>query len=566
MKRALAVLAVTTVAHADPPKLRLEREPAPRTLRMRPKHVAQTSSPPPAAKRIPMPAAPAVSATSPDPIDGIDGIRDVRQPVSFSVALGYQVDGARPSNRAGLGSPAPVVGQDYATLRSYGFGEAFLSTRGLGFDSLETYFAVRFQAARKLLTDEDLGEPREVVPAPIATWFARSGTELRTGWAELKDFLPKRLGLSKLRVRAGDQFVYGPWILHMDGLYATYEGPALTVALYGGPRHSDYTREQTEKRPLAGGASLRFDLRGLQDKVPIAVAGEIMTLSKSDETGEASVDTSLIQADWRPRRDVAVIAQVRGVNGAMANQRVEVRTRYKQVTNFVFDVMRRFQADWRWDPSLVSRPTEDITEARRYLDLGPVVPQLIASARAGTLIRENIDLLGRIAYATDLLEDGEPVNTFSRPYLELAGALEVRLRRQAAVGFSVLSRRIAQPDVPAQPILDEHGPINALPSDSDVGEDGFLELGTTLKMTLGARRFSAMVEGYARRTRYSVLYRDPIAPLPDTELHGGGRFTVDAWVSPKVRIFASYDVSTVLDTAPDINGYKSLRLVLSGVY
>jgi hypothetical protein len=297
-----------------------------------------------------------------------------------------------------------------------------------------------------------------------------------------------------------------------------------------------------------------------------------MGLTKSDETGEGPVDTEQVQVDWRPRRDIVVIGSMRGVNGDLASQRIEVRTRYKQVTNFVFDITRRHEADWRWDPSLVTRPTSDATgvdtEAKRYLDLGPVLPQVIASARAGTLIRENIDLLGRIAMATDLVDGDAPVNTYSAPYLELAGAFEVRLRRQIALGFSALSRQHTERTTPPpdEQILDNHGPIDMLPSQTQLGEEGFTELGTTVKMTLGARRFSAMVELYGRNTTYNVLYRDPIAPLPLTDVRGGGRFTVDAWVGQKVRLFASYDVSTTLDTAPDINGYKSLRMMVSGIY
>ncbi|MEO8704514.1 MAG: hypothetical protein ABI867_30955 [Kofleriaceae bacterium] len=569
-----ALVCIAGTAAADG-TLRLRRDPMPRSLHMR-RVAVQAPPPPPAAtpRKIPMPAAPNVSATSPDPIEGLDGLRDVHQKLSFSMNLGYQVDGARPNGRAGLGSPAPQAGRDYSTLRSYGFGEAFVSTRGVGVSSLQTYFALRFQAARAITTDGPStgpGSPTEVaVPSPIATWFERTGLEFRTGWAEVKDFLPKRLGLQNLRVRSGNQFVYGPWILHLDGINITYEGPTLTAALYSGARHSDYTREQSDRRPIASGASLRLDLRGLS-KVPIAVEGEYMGLTASDETGEGGVDTEQVQIDWRPRRDIVVIASMRGVNGDLASQRVEVRTRYKQVTNFVFDITKRFEADWRWDPSLVTRPTSDVTgvdtEAKRYLDLGPVLPQLIASARAGTLIRENIDLLGRIAIASDLVDTEEPVNSFSTPYVELAGALEVRLRRQIALGVSALSRQYDRTTPPPdQQILDNHGPIDMLPSQTSLGEEGFTELGATLKMTLGARRFSAMVELYGRNTTYNVLYRDPIAPLPLTDVRGGGRFTVDAWVGQKVRLFASYDVSTALDTAPDINGYKSLRMMVSGLY
>ena len=39
------------------------------------------------------------------------------------------------------------------------------------------------------------------------------------------------------------------------------------------------------------------------------------------------------------------------------------------------------------------------------------------------------------------------------------------------------------------------------------------EAGTTLRLSLGARRFSAVIEVYGRRTRYTTTYDDPILPL-----------------------------------------------------
>src|ERR1044071_8732930 len=113
------------------------------------------------------------------------------------------------------------------------------------------------------------------------------------------------------------------------------------------------------------------NMRGLTDKVPIAIVGEALSLTASDETGQEANQAAKLEVDWRPRRDVAVIGEVRTVNSEIANQHAEVRIRYKQVTNFVFDAMRRFSADWRWDPSLVRFPQNDPTEPRRYLDLGP---------------------------------------------------------------------------------------------------------------------------------------------------------------------------------------------------
>jgi len=588
MSRHLASCAVLFAAAtaAGEPRLTLEHAPSPRTLRMR-RPVAQAPAPGRPRPKTPMPAAPVATTAAilrTDPVEELEGLRDVSRRVSFSLTMGYQVDGARPSDQPSLGGDRIRDGQDYAKLRSYGFGEGFLSTRGLGVASLETYFALRFQAAREIKTDSIDGRDRVDLTSPIATWFSRSGTELRSGWAEVKDFLPAWLGLSKLRARAGSMFVYGPWILHLDGLHVAYEGPTLTAAAYAGTRHAEYTRDQTDARPLASGASLRVDLRGLTDAVPIAVSGEYLTLSKSDETGQDAVDTTLGQIDWRPRQDIAVIAQVRGVNGELANQRLELRTRYKQVTNFVFDVMRRFAADWRWDPAL-ARPSsitigevvgseDQSLDARRYLDLGLVLPQLIASARAGTLIRENIDLLARVAFASDMLTDPtSPITSYNARYVEVGGAVEVRLRRQIALTLSMLSRQTDRELLPPdQRSIDTTGPLpDALvltPDLNNLGERGFTEAGATLKMTLGARKFSALIEVYGRNTRYSVVYADAVDPagVPETDQRGGGRFQLDAWVGRRIRLFASYDVSSQLSTAPEISGYKSLRLTLTGIY
>lgn len=561
------IIASAAAARAEParPSLRIVREPMPRTLRIRPRTArAPAPAPPP---RTPMPALPTATATSPERIDGLSGVRDVLQPISFSFNLGFQVDAARASGRSALGAPAPSPGRDYAALRGYGFGEAFVSTRGLVFPSLSTYFAARFQIARQLEATVAQGEeppPDRTLAPPIATWFERSGTELRTGWVEAKDFLPAKWGGKYIRVRAGDQFIYGPWIVHMSGLHAVYEGPAVTLGGYVGQRRADYQRDLEDNQPGVFGGTAKFDLRGLTAKVPIAVAGEYLVVRSSDVLDQPETDSAQIQVDWRPRRDIAMIAQQRWLDNKLASQHVEVRTRYKDVTNLVFEFMRRFDADWRWDPTLVAR-SDDATEARRYLDLGPVAPQLQLSARGGTLLAENLDLFARFAFAPDTKNANDPANTFSSAYLELAGALEARVRRQIGLGASVLWRNTQRLDMlPA--IADEQLTPQELPPSGMTGEDAFVEVGSTVRLTLGARRLSALIEAYGRRTAYSPTYSDAILPLPATSVRAGGRFTVDAWVGKRVRLFASYDVSSGIDEAPELSGYKSLRLVASGVY
>jgi hypothetical protein len=120
----------------------------------------------------------------------------------------------------------------------------------------------------------------------------------------------------------------------------------------------------------------------------------------------------------------------------------------------------------------------------------------------------------------------------------------------------------------AQPLPRQYSP--------DTGERGFVELGTTLRLSLGARRFSALVEGFGRRTRYALVYCDSDPGVDcrsatntgvlDKDYRYGGRVTIDAWIGSRLRMFAAYELSSRIDLAPEINGYRSLRLMMEGVY
>ena len=48
--------------------------------------------------------------------------------------------------------------------------------------------------------------------------------------------------------------------------------------------------------------------------------------------------------------------------------------------------------------------------------------------------------------------------------------------------------------------------------------------------------------------------------------HGGGRFSLEAWPWPRLRLRAEYDLTTVYDLAPEIRGYKSLRILAEGSF
>ncbi len=150
-------------------------------------------------------------------------------------------------------------------------------------------------------------------------------------------------------------------------------------------------------------------------------AGDAMQLQFEDGTRSTSYQG---EVDWRPDRDIVVVGNARMLDGSLAHEKLQLRGRYGLVTNFVIDVEGRQSADWQWDPSLVGQPT-DATEARRYLDLGPVQPYKLALLRVGTVLFDNLDLLARGALADDMT--GDPSQTSQNAtYREFAGAAEVR--------------------------------------------------------------------------------------------------------------------------------------------
>src|SRR6185295_12759925 len=190
-----------------------------------------------------------------------------------------------------------------------------------------------------------------------------------------------------------------------------------------------------------------------------------------------------------------------------------------------------------------------------YLDLSPVLPQLIASLRGGTLIAENVDLLARATIAADPRDDSQK-SSFAPSYIELAGAAELRLRRTVAVGASVLSRQTERAELVGGPTTDVRLIAQPLPASAATGELNFVEIGARARMSLGARRLSALLEIYGRRTRYPELYVDPTNPIDTSDIRGGGRISVDAWINKQLRLFAAYDVSSAIEHLPEITSYK----------
>jgi hypothetical protein len=569
----VAILALAADASADP-DLTLHHAPV-RHLRMRRPSVAATpvaatpvtATPP---SPTPHPATHPKPAVQPEPLLGV---REPDQKVNFQLDLGYAIDGTQLADQPqSLGGHTERLGVDVQQIRSYEFADAYLSTHGVGITPLTTYFAARLELTDPLTGPDPRSGGATTAPLapPIASWFDHDNLMLRSGWAQLTDFLPTGWA-QPISMRIGQQYVYGPWVMHLQGAVASWKDKVIDATAYAGRRAPDYTYALLDsEQPTILGAQLKVDLRDTAVHVPFVLAGDAMQLQFADGTHSTSYQGEL---DWRPDRDIVVVGSARMLDGSLAHERLQLRGRYGQVTNFVVDVQGRQSADWQWDPTLVGQPT-DASEARRYLDLGPVQPQLLASLRVGTVLFDNVDLLARGALANDMVSDPSQQTSQNASYREIAGAAEVRLRRTVALGASVLRRTISHPQQDA-PIPDTLGPL-PLPTEVVQGEDGFVEIGTNARLSLGARKLSATIEVYGRKTDYAPLYCAPMmvgtnctrdgSGVPYSDIHGGGRVTVDAYVGSRLRLYAAYDLSSGFAFAPEITGYKSLRLVMEGVY
>ncbi|HEY1548479.1 MAG TPA: hypothetical protein VGG28_11690 [Kofleriaceae bacterium] len=571
MKAAIAIIALGGTALADPANLDLERQPV--KLSMRPKQVAAATpiATPPSLVTVPAPI-PAEDVNEPA------NVRNLQQHVAAQIDLGYVVDGTtalqNPANATGFGTATSDQRREFATTRAYGFGEGFVSTHGVGYDSLSTYFNAQFQAVATTQTYAPLDAAANksglvAEPNPIATWFDRSGFEPRAAYAELKDFMPQPY-LEPLRVRAGELYVYGPWALHIYGGNAAWDGTVLHANVYAGSLVPDYTIDPTLPVDRAGvlGGNVGVDL---DPAVHVPLSVEVQSLALSSGTNTDSTNHLQAVIAYKTKR-VSVQTAFRALSGRWVSERVNIRARYSDVTSLVIDASHTSADDWLWDPTVLDN---DPVAARRYLDLGPVLPQWLLSAKAGTLIAENVDVFAR--GAVSYVDDSNAQAAYTPSYVEGGAAVELRLRRRVSLGASILTRETDTDDPAQAEIIDHPNVADPIPesASSQLGERSFTEIGTTARMTLGARKFSFLVEVYGRRTRYALDYcamatvicpTDGDTGIQTVSFRGGGRAQIDAWIGQRLRLFASYEISSALDFEPEITGYKSLRLMMEGRY
>ena len=465
--------------------------------------------------------------------------------VIFRFNLGFGIDGGELSATRPTVADQLLPSDEYSSLRIYGFGDAVIGTRGVVSPKLSSYFASRFRF------DTAIGDRAGAIPT---VWDANdSGLEIRHAYAEARGLFGARL-LRPLAVRAGRQFRYGAAIAHFDGLTVSYDTRALTFGLYSGTRAVGLGPELANSSAAIAGFEVRLDLKQLRD-VPLVL--QVNGLSFADRN---NLEMALA---LRTGPDLSMRVSVRSTDDRLAMERLVVHARLSDVTQLSADLTHRHGSDWMYDYALPAPPAQTLGDARRYLDLGPVVPRIVTTLRAGTVLLDNVDLLLHGAAAFDIAAATDPHTAYGDGYLELGAGFEVRVRRAIALGVSATGRTYRRPDVPARG--DPTDLPDALPALPTGGESSFLEAGTTLRYSPGARRFSATAELYARSARYPSPWADDPSTTPRAS-HGGGRFSVEGWASNRFRFRAEYDVSTILDEAPELHGLKSLRLLAEGSF
>lgn len=476
-------------------------------------------------------------------------ITRLEEKVIFRFSLGFGIDGGQQSDQPPLVGGELERGVNYAPLRSYGFGDVVLGTRGLLMQSLGTYFASEFRADYSGRI-----EGREFTGAVPSVYYADDDTNkflFRTGYAEIDGFF-ERKWLKPLYLRAGRQFKYGVGVVHFDGSTFGYETRVFSANIWSGQRVSLYGFDDLETPPLVVGSGARLDLFEWK-RIPL-----VLTTDTLDLEGVTHREYGLA---LRWSDDVLIRASARLLDGRFARQTVRLWTRLSDVTTVNVDLDNRTENDWMYDLWML-RPVDQPGDPRSYLNLGTPLPRLQLAARAGTVILRNLDVLLRVAAAVEHA-GAEQDAEFSPSYVEGGGAIEVRLRRNLRLGSTFVARRYGHDT--REPIVELLGPQPIPDPGDEIGETSFYEGGVGIDYSAGARRFNASAELYGRAYDRVSPYEEVVTTGFDT--HSGGRFSVEGWAQSQLRIKAEYDVSLgPLETAPELRGVKMLRVLTEGTF
>ncbi|HKA86994.1 MAG TPA: hypothetical protein VKE22_04975 [Haliangiales bacterium] len=522
-----AILILVIIMRAAQVDLALPADPAearaPRSLAMRAEGPAQPPTPPPT--QTPTPTLDAVTPPSPAAPFSLE---EIAQKLVFKFNIGYAVEQGEPQQ----GKPLPT---DVRGTRVSNYGDVVLGTKGLAWAPLSTYLAAHF------FVDTDGAATMAAVPSVFDA--AQDGRALlvRSAWAQLSGIGPPLL--APLTLRAGRQFRYGVAIAHFDGASGEYVTPLVELAGFFGRRVALYGAGSDPfalgkgSAGVVGGGSVKLR----PPKVPLAFG--------VDYFGFENADHLVVSGELDLARDGAVRAWARLRNGVLAETRAEARARFGRTTTLAVELDDRLRDDWMYDFVLTGRLTGQ-DDPRRWLNLGPTVSRLQVSVRGGTVLFDNWDVL--VTASAGIPHGGD--SSFAPRYVELGAALLARFPFGIEAGVETRIRESHRIDVQGTtiPLAD----IGAL------GERSFIEGSTTLRWSLGARRFSAEIAAFARRWGQAPLGAEPVA-----DVAAGGRFGVVGWAAGKVQLRGEYEVAGIPDrTSEQLTGLQTLRVLLEATF
>ena len=509
-----------------------------------------------------MRADPAAPATPPAPPRKIPSLIDryasfpadleeLSDKVVFHFQLGTQLEQGQISDLP-LGSGAPVP-EGNRNTRFFTVGDLAVGSHGIGITPLSTYLAAHFRL------DQD-GVP-VTTSSPSIYDLAPDASALlvRSAYAELGDFGTTGW-LAGLRVRAGRQFRYGFSVVPFDGVSGWYDHARVSASGFVGQRVSLY-REQLDVAGLplvtreagegiVAGASI--DLRVVRRGESALVLGGESLVWKDHAYHQATLR-------WQLNADAALSASARLAGNTIVRWALGARARLSKTSTVQLDGEQRRGDDWAYD--FITRSRTAAPGDSHYLFLGPRVPELRLTGRAGTVLLDNLDILLSIAGAvpTRPLFD----SPWAAPYLEIGMGIDGRLASGLSLALNVRTRAYFRPEFEATAAQPEP---DVFADAAQVGEYALYEGGARLRYAVGRKRFAADFELFLRQVDDSHFERPAGTRLPREEVfvgdvQAGVRLRVEAWIGARARILADYEVSGTPVEDTELRGMQTLRLI-----
>lgn len=471
--------------------------------------------------------------------------RRFSEKVVFRFNLGLGLDGGKNSGGPLL-SGSRLDSSTYEQLRIYSFGDAAIGTHDLGFTGLNTYLAGHFQSNR------NSSERSWALPSIYDANFTQP--LIRSAYGEVDQLFSHPL-LKPLHLRAGRSYQYGISPLHFDGITVGYDTPTIKLSFFGGQRVNLYLLDSgtLEDESTTSGASVRIDLFEWR-RWPLVFFANNVNLD-----GQKHYRAG-IALRWN--QDMLLSSSLRYIDSDIASSNFSLRARISDVTTVNLALSNRTRSDWSYGMLQVRTP-DNFDDSRRYLDLGSVLPKTTISARYGTVLLRNLDILLRASGAIDRRDKDEDLaSSFRASYVEGGGGIEVHARRSLRLGLAASARRYFLQDITTMNgISDIADPLPA--STGSIGVSSFLEGGTNFVYSPGAREFSASAEFYGRRYEY----QSPFLDSKQQDWRSGARFSLEGWTFNQVRIKTEYDLSFGdITFAPELDGLKSLRVLMEGSF